>query len=704
MKINNKKIKNQILDVFKQNPEKQYNYKQLSKILGFSNPIMLKKFSRILPQLRKSGQIDEIKKGRYQLKRRQTTTTGVIDFSQRRNIVVFSEDLNENIFITNKNTNRSLHDDIVEVSIFAKTKKRGLEGEVIRVVKRKRQQFVGTVIKSENFAFCSIDNKLMPFDIFIPLNKLKKAKHGYKVIVEISDWPEYAKNPIGKVVDVLGKSGEHNTEMHAILAEFGLPYKFPVEVEAAAEKISTEITKEEISKRKDLRKTLTITIDPADAKDFDDAISFRQISDTTFEIGIHIADVTHYLKEGSIIDKEAYSRATSVYLVDRVVPMLPEVLSNNVCSLNANTDKLTFSAIVVFDNNANIKRTWIGRTIINSDRRFNYEEVQKIIETGKGEYAKEIIILNDIAKKLREKRFNSGAISFDRGDLRFIIDKTGKPIDVIYKKAQDSNKLVEEFMLVANKKVAKKIGKPKTDQKEKTFVYRVHEEPDYERLKQFKEYAAKLGYDVSLKSRKSIASSLNSLFQDIKDKPEADVIANYAIRSMSRAVYTTENIGHYGLGFKHYTHFTSPIRRYPDVIVHRLLEKYLNGGKSANKNQIEEKCEHSSDMEHKAASAERSSKKYKAVEFMKDRVGETFDGFISGITEWGIYVEVFPYKIEGMILVRNIADDFFYFDEDSTTLIAHYSDKKYSIGDKIKIKVIRADLMKRQLDFQLINE
>ena len=699
-----KKISKQILAIFKENPNKQYNYRQLGKILGYSTPAQQKAVYKILPQLKETGQLEEVKKGKYQLKKIKNLTTGIVDFSQRRNTIVISEELGENIFIASKNTNRALHNDLVEVSIFAKTKKKGLEGEITRIIKRNKQEFVGTIIKSENFAFCSVDNKLMPFDIFIPLKRLKNAKHGDKVIVNISDWPEYAKNPIGNVIDILGKSGEHNTEMHAILAEYGLPYKFPKKVEQAAEQINTEITAEEIKKRKDFRNTFTITIDPADAKDFDDAISLKKLNNGNFEIGIHIADVTHYLKEGSIIDKEAYKRATSVYLVDRVVPMLPEVLSNNVCSLNANTDKLTFSTVAVFDPDGKIKRTWIGRTIINSNHRFSYEEVQKIIDTGKGEYAEEIKVFNDIAKKLRAERFNNGAISFDRGDLRFEIDETGKPINVIYKKATEANQLIEEFMLVANKKVAEKIGKVKLNEAPKTFVYRVHDEPDYERLKQFKEFAAKLGHDISLKNKRTIATSLNNLFKDLKDKPEADVIANYAIRSMSRAVYTTENIGHYGLGFKHYTHFTSPIRRYPDVMVHRLLQRYLNGAKSANQKQIEEKCVHSSEMENKAMSAERASKKYKAVEFMKDKIGDTFDGFISGITEWGIYVEVFPFKIEGMILVRDIADDFFYFDEKASMLIAHYSDKKYRIGDKIKIKVLRADLIKRQLDFQLINE
>ncbi len=704
MKKNTKKIKKRILDIFKENPSKQYNYKQISKILGFDTPAKKKSVGRILPQLVKEGKISEMQKGKFKLRFVKQKIVGTIDMSQKgAAAVVYSTEFNDNIVIHTNNLKHALHNDEVEVSVFAKSRKKQFEGEVTKIIKRSNQSFVGTVIKSDSFAFITVDNRQMPFDIFVPAKKLKGAKHGYKVIFHVVDWPEYAKSPIGEIDEVLGKSGNHNVEMHAILAEFGLPYKFPKAVENEAKKIDTSIKDDEIKKRRDYRDIFTITIDPFDAKDFDDAISIKYLSSGHYQIGIHIADVSHYVRPGSIIDKEAYQRATSVYLVDRVVPMLPETLSNNVCSLNPHTDKLTFSVIVNVDENAKIKRTWIGRTVINSDRRFNYEEVQEIIESGKGEHAKEILLLNDIAQKLRAERFKNGAISFDRGELRFKIDENGKPIETFYKKAKESNQLVEEFMLVANKKVAEKIGRPGRNEEAKTFIYRVHDAPDYEKLKQFKDFISKFGYEISLKNNKTIADGLNKLFIDLKEKPESDVVANYAIRSMARAVYTTDNIGHYGLGFQYYTHFTSPIRRYPDLMVHRLLFGYLNNAKSADLQTYTEKCRHSSEMEHLAMNAERTSIKYKAVEFMKERIGREFDGYISGLTEWGIYVELVPYKIEGMILIKDIENDFFYFDEEEYVLIGHYSERKYRIGDKLRVKVVRADMVKRQLDFKLID-
>lgn len=704
MKKNSKKLKYDVLNVFKNNPQKQFNYKQIAAQLNIDSQTTKKKLSSILQQLSDEGKIYKIKKGKYQLKHIKKLITGTLDMSAKHYGIVYSEEIKDNVQITIPNLHHALHGDTVEVSVFAKTKKKNLQGEVKRIIKRNERPFVGIIIKSKNFAFVTIDDKLMPFDVFIPIKDAKNVNNKDKVLVQIKDWPEYAKNPIGKIVDVLGKAGEHNVEMHAILAEFGLPYKFPENLEKEAKKIPTQITADEIKKRKDFRNTLTFTIDPADAKDFDDALSFKKLNDNLFEIGVHIADVTHYVQSNTLIDKEAEKRATSVYLVDRVVPMLPEVLSNNVCSLNPHTDKLTFSVVVNMDINGSIKKTWIGRTIINSNRRFNYEEVQKIIDTGQGDYANEIAILNKIAQTLKEKRLKNGAIAFERGEIRFKIDETGKPTGVYYKKPTESTQLIEEFMLIANKKVAERIGKPKPNQEPKTFVYRVHDAPDYEKLKQFKDFILKFGYDINLKNNKTIANSLNNLFKDLQNKPEADTIASFAVRSMARAVYSTKNIGHYGLGFAYYTHFTSPIRRYPDMMVHRLLQRYLNRKPSVKQTIYEEKCKHSSEMEQLAMNAERTSIKYKAVEFMKDKVGQEFEGYISGLTEWGIYVEIQPYKIEGMVLIRDIEDDFFYFDEETYTLIAHYSDKKYTIGDKVKIKVVKADIVKRQLDFKLIND
>lgn len=701
MKANNKSVKKEIQDIFKNSPNKDFNYKQIAALLDI-NSSKGKTISKNLELLKDEGFIQEVKKGKFKLRNVKNTVVGVIDFTEKRNPFVFSEEMKEKIYVPLKYLNHALHKDTVEVSVFAKSKSNNIEGEVIKIIKRSNQTFVGTIAKSENFAFLVVDNKLMPVDIFIPINKLKGAKHGEKAIVKISDWPEYAKNPVGEVIEVLGKAGEHNVEMNAILIEFGLPHKFPENVDKEAEKISTEITEKEIKSRKDYRDVFTITIDPADAKDFDDAISFKKLDNGNYEIGIHIADVTQYVKEGSIIDREGEQRATSVYLVDRVIPMLPEKLSNDVCSLNEHTDKLTFSVIAVLDVNAQVKKTWIGRTIINSNKRFNYEEVQEIIEKKEGLYADELIILNELAQRMRRKRLNNGAIAFDRGELRFKIDKEGLPLEVLYKKPLEANQLIEEFMLLANKAVAEFVGKVKPDTKPKTFVYRVHDHPDFDKLKVFQNFISKFGYDFSLKSDKAIAKSFNDLFVQLQNKPEADVLANFAIRAMARAVYTTQNIGHYGLGFNFYTHFTSPIRRYPDMMVHRLLEKYLRDEPSVNEKVYEAKCEHSSEMEQMAMSAERASIKYKAVEYMKDKIGQTFDGFVSGISEWGMFVEIIPYKIEGTILLRDIANDFFYFDEENYTLIAHYSEKKYQIGDQVKIKVVRADLMKRQLDFQLI--
>ncbi len=702
MKISKKKLKKHVLDVFRKNPEKQMNYKQVSAVLGIDSRSKRRLVMSVLDELYRKGELIEVKKGKYQYHRVKKYVEGVLELTNRGEGSVYCKELDEYVFIPSQYLNHALPGDKVKVLIFAKRKKSKLIGEVVEILKRSRQNIVGTVSITKNIAFLITEHKKFPYDVFIPLNKLKGAKNGYKAVVKIIEWPEYAKNPVGEVVEVLGKSGTHEAEMHAILLEFDLPYRFPEKVLKAAEQITAGITPEEIKKRKDFRDVLTFTIDPADAKDFDDAISFRDLGNGKYEIGVHIADVTHYVKEGTIIDKEAEKRGTSVYLVDRVVPMLPEKLSNDICSLNPHTEKLTFSVVFTLNQDAKLLKHWIGKTVIKSDRRFNYDEVQKILETGEGDFAEELKIINSIARKFRKKRVEHGAVLFDRGELRFKVDKKGVPTEVIYKEPREAEQLIEEFMLLANRKVAEKVGKTKPDEKPKTFVYRVHDEPDYEKLRSFKDFIEKFGFKINMKSPKTIAKSLNYIFEQLKDKPERDVIANYAVRSMAKAVYSTNNIGHYGLGFDYYTHFTSPIRRYPDMMVHRLLERYLNKGKSVNKEYYEDRCKHASEREQLAMNAEWASIKYKAVEFMKDKVGEEYDGLISGITEWGMFVEIIKYKIEGVVLLRNIEDDFFYFDERQYALIGHYTNKVYKIGNKVRVKVAKADLVKRQLDLQLI--
>ncbi|MDX1285022.1 MAG: ribonuclease R, partial [Draconibacterium sp.] len=567
------------------------------------------------------------------------------------------------------------------------------------IIERAKSVFVGTVQVARNFAFLTPAGKV-GFDIFIPKEKLNGAKDGQKAIAEINDWPSKARNPFGEITEVLGDTGDNDAEMHAILAEFELPHIFPQNVDKAAEKIPLEIPKEEIKNRRDYRDIVTFTIDPVDAKDFDDALSLQKLNNGNWEVGVHIADVTHYVRPNSIIEEEAQNRATSVYLVDRVVPMLPERLSNGVCSLRPNEDKLCFSAIFEMTENAQVKKEWFGRTVIHSNRRFTYEEAQETIESGEGDYSTEMLNLNELAVKLRDERFGSGSIAFDRVEIKFNINESGKPLSVYFKEAKESNKLIEEFMLLANKQVAEFIGKVPERKTPKTFVYRIHDKPDTDKLISFNTFIKRFGHGIQLTTPRAIATSLNKLLTDVKGKSEQNVVETLAIRSMAKAEYSTRNIGHYGLSFEYYSHFTSPIRRYPDMMVHRLLDKYLSGGRSANEQKYEDLCKHSSDMETRAANAERASIKYKQVEFMQDHVGKIYPGVISGVTDWGVYVEL-ENKIEGMVPIAELDDDFYIFDENNFALIGRHTNKTYQLGDKVNVKVWRTNLERKQLDFRM---
>ena len=705
------KLVNDILALFAENPSQSFNYKQISAKLFANDKSNNQLLTILLADLVARDAIKELKKGKFQINpslvkfhHTKSYITGKIDMKSTGKAYLISADLTDDVLIMPNNTNRALNGDLVKVFIFPQRKNRKTEGEVVEIIERAKTKFVGILQLSERFAFVVPDNTSMPVDIFIPKDNLNKAKNNEKVLVEITDWPKNAKNPFGNIVHVLGKPGDNNVEMNSILAEFGFPLSFPKGVEKAAEQMLNTIPNEEISKRRDFRDTITFTIDPEDAKDFDDALSISFLPNGNYEVGVHIADVAYYVTQGDLIDQEAYERGTSIYLVDRVIPMLPEHLSNGLCSLSPHTDKLCFSAVFELNEKAEIINQWFGKTIINSNRRFNYEEAQKIIESGEGDYAKEMLKLNQLATLLREERFKNGSIAFETTEVKFKLDDKGKPISVYVKEYKDSNKLIEDFMLLANRKVAAFIGKKQDANAIKTFVYRVHDEPNPEKLNTFNEFVGKLGYKMKINNRKNVIDSLNKLLHDVTGKGEQNMIENLAIRTMAKAYYTTNNIGHYGLSFDFYTHFTSPIRRYPDLMVHRLLYAYLNNGSSANKTEYEDKCKHSSDMEKLAADAERASIKYKQVEFLIDKIGQTFDGVISGVSKWGIFVEIKDNKCEGMISLRDMEDDFYYLDEENYCVIGQRNGTKYKLGDEIKIKVKRANLSRKQLDFEMVYE
>jgi len=698
--LNKKKLKSSILSILYERKVTTLNYKQVSSWLGLKDDESRRLVNVALQELKDDDYLEQVSRGSYRLKARTGTITGTVELQPQGFAYVISDEVDRPVLISSKNLNHAMEGDKVHVHLYARRKKHDLEGEVTEIVERAKSKFVGTIEMSRNFAFLVPTGKVS-FDIFIPKEKLKGAKNGQKAIAEIIEWPPKARSPFGEIVDVLGDTGNNDAEMHAILAEFELPHKFPENIDRIAEKISLEIPKEEYKNRRDFRKVNTFTIDPADAKDFDDALSLQQLKNGNWEVGIHIADVTHYVRPNSLIEEEAESRATSVYLVDRVVPMLPERLSNGVCSLRPNEDKLCFSAVFEMNEEAGVVKEWFGKTVIHSNRRFTYEEAQEIIENREGDFSTEMLKLNDLAVKLREERFKQGSIAFERVELKFDIDEKGKPLAVNFKESKDSNKLIEEFMLLANKRVAEFIGKTKKQKNPKTFVYRIHDKPDAEKLETFNTFINRFGYGIQLTTPNAISKSLNNLLQNVKGRKEQNVVETLAIRAMAKAEYSTRNIGHYGLSFDFYTHFTSPIRRYPDMMVHRLLEKYLAGGRSVNEEKYEELCRHSSDMETRAANAERASIKYKQVEFMQDQVGEVYPGVISGVTDWGIYVEL-ENKIEGMVPIGELDDDFYTFDEKNYQLVGRHTNQTYQLGEEVTVKIWRTNLEKKHLDFRLV--
>ena len=693
-------LKDKVLHLFKKDPKLALNHKQVCSRLKITNAIAKGQAMAALTELTSQGIINHDSRGKFRMDMPTSYLTGKLDGTTRGSAYLVSPDMEEDVFIHQKNMGHAFPGDKVKVNLTSSGSK--MEGKVVEIIERAKKHFVGVLDVSSKYAFLITDDQKIKVDFFIPLDKLNGGKKGQKAVVKMLDWPAEAKSPYGEIVEILGNPGENDAEIHAILWEFDLPYEFPVHVEDYAASIPMDLDEKEIAKRRDMRNITTLTIDPFDAKDFDDALSIQKLDNGNWEIGIHIADVTHYVQPGDIIDKEAVKRATSVYLVDRVVPMLPEKLSNGVCSLRPNEDKYTFSAVFQMDDNADIVGSWFGRTAIHSDRRFTYEEAQEIIEGGDGDFKEEILTFDRLAKQLRERRYNKGAINFGKKEVKFELDEDAKPIGVYFKEGKDSNHLIEEFMLLANKKVTEFVSKGR-DKKDRTFVFRVHDNPDPDKFQVFSQFVRKLGFGVkSADNGAKISRALNTLMTDIKGTKEQEMIETLAIRTMAKAIYDVENVGHYGLAFDHYSHFTSPIRRYPDVMVHRLLQHYLDGKRSPSKDFYAELCEHSSVREKLAADAERASIKFKQVEFMADRVGEEFDAVISGVSAYGVYAEVEETRCEGMVRLSEINHDHFVHDDENYCVVGARTGEKLTFGDRIRVKLKHADLLKKQLDFSFV--